>query len=391
MKLNELQSLDDANVVGTYARLPLQIVRGAGSWVWDENDAQYLDLLCGISVTNLGHCHPKVVDAIRDQALTLIHASNLFYTEPGIRLAERLSASSLGGKVIFGNSGAEAVEAAIKCARRAKPGGEIVTLENAFHGRTYGALSATHQESKQAPFAPMIPGFKASAVSVEAIEQAVGADTAAVIIEPIQGEGGVHPIPGEVLQAARAACDLHGAALIFDEVQTGMGRTGTLWAYQATGVTPDAITTSKALGGGLPIGALITGERLGEALQRGDHGSTFAAGPVVAEAALAALSVTDDEYLLGRVNMVGERLRGAIAEMPGVSEVRGRGLMIGFDIDAGDAPGMVNAAIAQQRLLMNATGPNTVRLLPPLTIDDDEVAEAITRVASALADHAAHS
>jgi len=156
-------------------------------------------------------------------------------------------------------------------------------------------------------------------------------------------------------------------------------------------VTPDAITTSKALGGGLPIGALITGERLGEALQRGDHGSTFAAGPVVAEAALAALSVTDDEYLLGRVNMVGERLRGAIAEMPGVSEVRGRGLMIGFDIDAGDAPGMVNAAIAQQRLLMNATGPNTVRLLPPLTIDDDEVAEAITRVASALADHAAHS
>ena len=391
MKLNELQSLDDANVVGTYARLPLQIVRGAGSWVWDENDVQYLDLLCGISVTNLGHCHPKVVDAIRDQALTLIHASNLFYTEPGIRLAERLSASSLGGKVIFGNSGAEAVEAAIKCARRAKPGGEIVTLENAFHGRTYGALSATHQESKQAPFAPMIPGFKASAVSVEAIEQAVGADTAAVIIEPIQGEGGVHPIPGEVLQAARAACDLHGAALIFDEVQTGMGRTGTLWAYQATGVTPDAITTSKALGGGLPIGALITGERLGAALQRGDHGSTFAAGPVVAEAALAALSVTDDEYLLGRVNMVGERLRGAIAEMPGVSEVRGRGLMIGFDIDAGDAPGMVNAAIAQQRLLMNATGPNTVRLLPPLTIDDDEVAEAITRVASALADHAAHS
>jgi len=391
LKLNELQSLDDANVVGTYARLPLQIVRGAGSWVWDENDVQYLDLLCGISVTNLGHCHPKVVDAIRDQALTLIHASNLFYTEPGIRLAERLSASSLGGKVIFGNSGAEAVEAAIKCARRAKPGGEIVTLENAFHGRTYGALSATHQESKQAPFAPMIPGFKASAVSVEAIEQAVGADTAAVIIEPIQGEGGVHPIPGEVLQAARAACDLHGAALIFDEVQTGMGRTGTLWAYQATGVTPDAITTSKALGGGLPIGALITGERLGAALQRGDHGSTFAAGPVVAEAALAALSVTDDEYLLGRVNMVGERLRGAIAEMPGVSEVRGRGLMIGFDIDAGDAPGMVNAAIAQQRLLMNATGPNTVRLLPPLTIDDDEVAEAITRVASALADHAAHS
>ena len=391
MKLSELQALDDANVVGTYARLPLQIARGAGSWVWDEDDNQYLDLLCGISATNLGHCHPAVVDAIRDQARKLIHASNLFYTESGIRLAEKLSASSLGGKVIFGNSGAEAIEAAIKCSRRAKPGGDIVTLENAFHGRTYGALSATHQESKQAPFAPMIPGFKPAAASVSGIEAAVGADTAALIIEPIQGEGGVYPISTELLEAAREICDRHGAALIFDEIQAGMGRTGTLWAYQATGVTPDAITTAKALGGGLPIGALITGERLSGALERGDHGSTFAAGPVVAEAALAALAATDNEYLLGRVSMVGERLREAIGGLPGVSEVRGRGLMIGFDIESGDAPGMVNAAVTQQRVLMNATGPNTVRLLPPLTIDDDEVAEAITRVASALADHAAHS
>jgi predicted acetylornithine/succinylornithine family transaminase len=391
VNLTELQSLDDANVVGTYARLPLQIVRGSGSWVWDEQENQYLDLLCGISVTNLGHCHPQVVDAIRDQARTLIHASNLFYTEPGIRLAEKLSASSLGGKVIFGNSGAEAIEAAIKCARRAKSGGEIVTLENAFHGRTYGALSATHQESKQAPFAPMIPGFKAAAATVDSLEQSVGPDTAALIIEPIQGEGGVYPISTEILVAARELCDRHGAALIFDEIQVGMGRTGSLWAYQQTGVTPDAITTAKALGGGLPIGALITGERLAGALQRGDHGSTFAAGPVVAQAALAALSATDDEYLMGRVNMVGERLREALTSLPGVSEVRGRGLMIGFDIEAGDAPGMVNAAIAGQRVLLNATGPKTVRLLPPLTIDDDEVAEAITRVASALADHAAHS
>ena len=214
MKLSDLQSVDDASVIGTYARLPLQVVRGAGSWVWDEEDNQYLDLLCGISVTNLGHCHPQVVDAIRDQARTLIHASNLFYTEPGIRLAEKLSASSLGGKVIFGNSGAEAVEAAIKCARRAKPGGEIVTLENAFHGRTYGALSATHQESKQAPFAPMIPGFKPAAATVESLEQTVGPDTAALIIEPIQGEGGVYPIPNDVLLAAREICDRHGAALI---------------------------------------------------------------------------------------------------------------------------------------------------------------------------------
>ncbi len=391
MKFDQLQAADDANVIGTYARLPLQVVRGAGSWVWDGDDNQYLDLLCGISVTSLGHCHPHVVEAIRDQARTLIHASNLFYTEPGIRLAERLSASSLGGKVVFGNSGAEAIEAAIKCARRAKQGGEIVTLENGFHGRTYGALSATHQESKQAPFAPMVPGFKAAAASVESIEQVVGPQTAALIIEPIQGESGVHPIADDLLVAAREICDRHEAALIFDEIQTGMGRTGTLWAYQTTGVTPDAIVTAKALGGGLPIGALITGERLADSLQRGDHGSTFAGGPVVAQAALAALAVTDDQYLLGRVNMLGERLREAILLLPGVTEVRGRGLMIGFDIESGDAPGMVNAALAQQRVLINATGPNTVRLLPPLTIDDDELAEAITRVASALANHAAHS
>ncbi len=387
MQLEDLQALDRRNVVGSYARLPLQIVRGAGSWVWDEDGKQYLDLLCGISVTNLGHCHPRVVEAIRDQAQTLIHASNLFYTEPGIRLAERLSASSLGGKVIFGNSGAEAIEAAIKCARRAKPGGEVVSLEGAFHGRTYGALSATDQEAKQAPFAPLVPGFKVAAATVDSIEQAVGPQTAALLIEPIQGEAGVHVIPTEVLQAARAACDRHGAALIFDEVQTGMGRTGSLWAYQQSDVVPDAMTTAKALGGGLPIGALITGERLQDALQTGDHGSTFAAGPLVASAALAALDVTDDPELSFRVNELGEQLRERLAALPGVSDVRGRGLMVGFDLEQGGAPGFVDRALIDQQLLLSATGPSTVRLLPPLTIDDAELAEGITRIATALAGH----
>ncbi len=387
MQLEDLQALDRRNVVGSYARLPLQIVRGAGSWVWDEDGNQYLDLLCGISVTNLGHCHPRVVEAIRDQSQTLIHASNLFYTEPGIRLAERLSASSLGGKVIFGNSGAEAIEAAIKCARRAKPGGEVVSLEGAFHGRTYGALSATHQEAKQAPFAPLVPGFKVAAATIDSIEQAVGPQTAALLIEPIQGEAGVHVIPTEVLQAARAACDRHGAALIFDEVQSGMGRTGSLWAYQQSDVVPDAMTTAKALGGGLPIGALITGERLQDALQTGDHGSTFAAGPLVASAALAALDVTDDPELIFRVNELGEQLRERLAALPGVSDVRGRGLMVGFDLEQGDAPGFVERALIDQQLLLSATGPSTVRLLPPLTIDDAELAEGITRIATALAGH----
>ncbi len=387
MQLEDLQALDRRNVVGSYARLPLQIVRGAGSWVWDEDGNQYLDLLCGISVTNLGHCHPRVVEAIRDQSQTLIHASNLFYTEPGIRLAERLSASSLGGKVIFGNSGAEAIEVAIKCARRAKPGGEVVSLEGAFHGRTYGALSATDQEAKQAPFAPLVPGFKVAAATVDSIEQAVGPQTAALLIEPIQGEAGVHVIPTEVLQAARAACDRHGAALIFDEVQTGMGRTGSLWAYQQSDVVPDAMTTAKALGGGLPIGALITGERLQDALQTGDHGSTFAAGPLVASAALAALDVTDEPELIFRVNELGEQLRERLAALPGVSDVRGRGLMVGFDLEQGGAPGFVERALIDQQLLLSATGPSTIRLLPPLTIDDAELAEGITRIATALAGH----
>ncbi len=387
MQLEDLQALDRRNVVGSYARLPLQIVRGAGSWVWDEDGNQYLDLLCGISVTNLGHCHPRVVEAIRDQAQTLIHASNLFYTEPGIRLAERLSVSSLGGKVIFGNSGAEAIEAAIKCARRAKPGGWVVSLEGAFHGRTYGALSATHQEAKQAPFAPLVPGFKVAAATADSIERAVGPQTAALLIEPIQGEAGVHVVPTDVLQAARAACDRHGAALIFDEIQTGMGRTGSLWAYQQSDVVPDAMTTAKALGGGLPIGALITGERLQDALQAGDHGSTFAAGPLVASAALAALDVTDDPELIFRVNELGEQLRERLAALPGVSDVRGRGLMVGFDLEQGDAPGFVERALSEQQLLLNATGPSTVRLLPPLTIDDAEMAEGITRIATALAGH----
>jgi len=380
MSLSELQRLEAAHVIGTYARLPVEIVRGEGPWVWDDEGTRYLDLLCGISVTNLGHCHPAVVEAIRDQAGRLMHVSNLFYTEPAMRLAERLSTSSLGGKVFFCNSGAEANEAAIKLARRAKAGGDVVSATGGFHGRTLGALSATAQESKQAPFAPLVPGFRAVAPTADAITAAVGEDTAALLIELIQGEGGVHVTPPDALAAAREACDRHGAALIFDEVQTGMGRTGSLWAYTEAGVVPDAMTVAKALGGGLPIGALITGERLEDTLRPGDHGSTFAGGPVVAAAALAALEVTDDPVLLARVRDLGERLRAGLQELPGVTGVRGRGLMVGFDLEHGDAPGLVLRALAEQHIVMNATGPATVRLLPPLTIDEVIVDDALQRI-----------
>ncbi len=321
MSLAELQALESANVVGSYARQPVEFVRGEGARLWDEEGNEYLDFLCGISVTSLGHCHPAIVAAVREQAGRLMHTSNLFYTEPAMRLAERLSASSLGGKVFFCNSGAEAVEAALKLARKAKRGGDVVVIQGAFHGRTFGALSATPQEAKQAPFAPLVPGFHAVPPDPAALAAAVGPDTAAVLLEPIQGESGVHVLSNELLETAREVCDRHGAALIFDEIQTGMGRTGTLWAYEQTGVVPDAMTVAKALGGGLPIGALITGERLADVLLAGDHGSTFAGGPLVCSAALAALELTSEPALLAAVG----RERRPAGRRPGRAEPRGRG------------------------------------------------------------------
>ncbi|HEX4437109.1 MAG TPA: aspartate aminotransferase family protein [Solirubrobacteraceae bacterium] len=383
MSLAELQAIEAERVVGSYARLPVEFVRGSGSWLWDSDGNEFLDFLCGISVTSLGHCHPEVVEAVREQAGRLMHTSNLFYTEPAMRLAERLSTSSLGGKVFFCNSGTEANEAAIKLARRARTGGDIVVVHGAFHGRTYGSLSATPQEAKQAPFAPLVPGFRAVEPEAEAIRAAVDGQTAAVLLEPIQGESGVHVLSPEVLKAAREACDEHGAALIFDEIQTGMGRTGTLWAYEQMGVEPDAMTVAKALGGGVPIGALITGPRLADTFQPGDHGSTFAGGPLVATAALKALELTDDPGLLSRVGELGARLTAGLRELPHVSEVRGRGLMLACRLDV-SAPEVVVRALTEQRLVLNATGPDTLRLLPPLTISEEDIDEGITRLGRAL-------
>jgi predicted acetylornithine/succinylornithine family transaminase len=384
MSLAELQELERRSVVPSYARQPVEFVRGEGSLMWDSEGNQYLDFLCGISVTSLGHCHPRVVAAVREQVGELMHVSNLYYTEPAMQLAERLADSSLGGKVYFCNSGAEANEAAIKLARKAKPRGDIVVVHRAFHGRTYGALSATPQESKQAPFAPLVPGFKAVAPEPQALSAAIDERTAAVLLEPIQGETGVNVLSEELLAAARSACDEHGAALIFDEIQCGMGRTGSLWAYEQTGVVPDALTSAKALGGGLPIGALVTSPSFANVLQPGDHGSTFAGGPVVCAAALAALAETATEELLANVRELGARLADGLAQLPHVISVRGRGLMLACEVDV-PAPEVVRRALFEQRLVVNATGPTTVRLLPPLTIAADEVDDALARLSRALA------
>ncbi len=384
-RLSDLQRLEREHVMSTYVRQPVEFVRGEGCRLWDEEGEEYLDFLAGVSVVNTGHCHPAVVAAMSEQAARLMHVSNLFYTEPGMRLAQRLSERSLGGKVFFTNSGAEAVEAALKLARKHRAGGEIVVVHGAFHGRTYGALSATPQESKQAPFAPLVPGFVVVAPEAEALRAAVSERTAAVLIEPIQGESGIHPLPVEVLRAAREACDAAGAALVFDEIQCGMGRSGTLWAYEQVGVVPDAMTLAKGLGGGLPIGALVTGPALAGVLEPGDHGSTFAGGPVACAAALAVLDVLDDPALLERVRELGTRLAEGLRDLPGVASVRGRGLMLAAELEAGGAAELVRRALLEERLVINATGPSTVRFLPPLVVSEAELDDALGRLRAALA------
>jgi acetylornithine/N-succinyldiaminopimelate aminotransferase len=374
--LEELQALERRAVMGTYARNPVEFVRGEGTRLWDDEGNEYLDFLAGISVAQLGHCHPAVVEAVREQAGRLMHVGNLFYTEPGMRLAASLSEGSLGGKVFLCNSGAEAIECAIKVARRHKPRGEFVVLEGGFHGRTMGALSATPQESKQAPFAPLVPGFR---VVPREGPLRVDERTAALIIEPIQGEGGIHPVDAELLAAARRECDAHGALLVFDEIQCGLGRTGTLWAWQQFGVTPDVMTVAKGLGGGLPVGACVTSPGLGDVLRQGDHGSTFAGGPVIAAAANAVVDIVGDKAFLRDVAAKGDRLarglRGAGLD------VRGLGLMLAFACP--DAPDLARRLLCEHRLVANATGPDTVRLLPPLTVSEAEIDEAVRRIEAA--------
>ena len=368
-------------MMGTYVRNPVEFVRGEGTSLWDAEGNRYLDFLAGISVVQIGHCHPALVRAVTEQAERLMHVGNLFYTEPAIRLAARLSDVSLGGKVFLSNSGAEAVECALKLARRRRSGGGFVVAQSGFHGRTMGALSATPQEAKQAPFAPLVPGFVAVARDdPAALAAAVSDQTAAVVLEPVQGESGIHPLGEEVLNAAREACDRHGALLIFDEIQCGMGRTGDMWAWQGPGVRPDVLTTAKGLGGGLPIGACVTSPDHADVLQPGDHGSTFAGGPVVTAAANAVLDVVDDPAFLNSVRENGIRL---LEGLRGVGlQARGRGLMLAFHTD--DGPALARRLLLEHRLVVNATGPETIRLLPPLTVTAQEIDDALARLSAAL-------
>ena len=382
MKIAELQELESRWVMQTYPRAPVELVRGEGARVWDSDGKEYLDFLAGISVCSVGHCHPAVVEAVREQVGVLTHTSNLYLTEGGVRLAQRLCESSLGGKAFLCNSGTEANECAIKLVRKHAHGcgisdPEIVVLEGAFHGRTMGSVSATPGLSTNESFAPYLPGFRpVPRDDPDALRGAIGDRTAAVMLEPIQGETGVHVIADEVIAEAREACDEVGALLVFDEIQTGMGRTGSLWAYEQLPVRPDVMTTAKALGGGLPVGACVTNAETAEVLELGDHGSTFAGGPLIASASLAAFGVIDDPELLRRVRDLGARLRAGLEGIDGVGEVRGRGLMLGARLEGVEAKEAASRALAEG-LIVNPIGEDTLRFLPPLVIGEAEVDEAL--------------
>jgi predicted acetylornithine/succinylornithine family transaminase len=389
-ELAGLQELESSYAMDTYARAPVEFVRGDGARLWDADGNEYLDFFAGLSVHNAGHCHPRIVEAVREQVGRFAGSSNLFYSEPALRLSERLSETSLGGSVFLCNSGAEASECAIKLARKRAHGvgiwrPEIVTLDGGFHGRTLGALTATPRLAREDLFGPLPAGFVAvGRDDADALHAAVGPRTAAVIIEPIQGEAGIFPIAEEVLVAAREACDEASALLIFDEVQCGMGRTGTLWAYEQLPVRPDVLTAAKALGGGLPVGAVVTAPHVSRVLTRGDHGSTFAGAPVTASAALAALEVIGDPELLAAVRELGERLRSGLEALSGIEQVRGRGLMVGVTLAEGIDAAAVAARALDAGLVINVPGEGMLRFLPPLVIDEGDVDRALEIVSGAL-------
>ena len=376
----------DKHVMKTYGRYPIVAARGEGCRLWDVDGKAYLDFLAGVAVNNLGHCHPKVVAALREQAGRLLHCSNFYHIPQQIELAEWLCAHSFADRVFFCNSGAEANEAAIKLARkqsREKHGEdrfEVITAQASFHGRTMATISATGQEKVKAGFAPMLDGFKHVPFGdLEAMRQAITPGVCAILLEPIQGEGGVNMPPPGYLSAVRELCNAFDLLLIYDEVQVGCGRTGSLWAHEQEQATPDIMTLAKALAGGPPIGAILTTEPLAERLGPGTHGSTFGGNPLVCAAALAAMQTIAADGLLENCRAMGEHLTGQLRTLQNkyafIKEVRGRGLIIGMELTIEGGP-LVNEAM-QRGLLINCTVGNVLRFVPPLIVGQAEIDEAI--------------
>lgn len=372
----------ERHIAGTYKRFPLVLVRGEGCLVWDENGKAYRDFVAGIAVCNLGHCHPEVTRAISEQVATLVHVSNLYYTQPQIEVARMLTENSFADRVFFCNSGAEANEAAIKIARKYfKDRGEgdryeMVSMIQSFHGRTMATLSATGQEKIRKGFEPVLQGFRFVPFNdIDALREAVTPRTCAVMLEPIQGEGGIRiPDPG-YLQAVRRICDETGALLIYDEIQTGMGRTGKLFAHEHEGVQPDIMTLAKALANGLPMGAMACTETVASAFVPGAHASTFGGTPLVTAASRAVLRVLTETDILEHARAMGERLMSGLRDVAArhdvLREVRGRGLMIGAEID-GDGAEVVMACL-EKGFLINCVQGNVLRFVPPLTVGADDI------------------
>ncbi|MET1001448.1 MAG: acetylornithine transaminase [Acidimicrobiia bacterium] len=389
----DLASLDAEHVMQTYGRLPVAFVRGDGTRLWDSDGNEYLDFLSGLAVTSLGHAHPEIADAIADQARTLLHVSNLYYNELQPELGARIDALlGGGGRVFFCNSGAEANECAIKLARRYSQahGGRdrfhVLSAYGSFHGRTLTTLAATGQPQKQETFQPLPEGFRQVLFDdIDALSGAFDERVAAVMLESVQGEGGVNPATPEYMRAVRQLCDEREALLILDEVQTGLGRTGRWFGFEHSGIRPDIVTMAKALGNGLPIGACWARAEVAAAFQPGDHATTFGGQPLAARAALAVLDVMEREQVPARAERAGTKLGTALEALPGVAALRGLGLLLAVElVDGIDAKAVAQRCL-DAGLIVNAVTPSALRLAPSLLVRDDEIDAAVAILATVLA------
>lgn len=392
-------ALEHCPLMPTYGPPALQLVKGAGAWLWDKDGRRYLDLLSGLAVTSLGHSHPAVAEALHDQAQTLLHVSNLFGTEPGWHVAQTLDRllgsgqpgwpedGGMRGQVFFANSGAEANECALKLARRFGGRGRhvVVSAFGSFHGRTLATLHATGQPAKHEAFQPLPEGFRHVAWhDLDALEGALDPSVAAVLLEAVQGEGGVNPASTHYFQGVRRLCDERGILFIVDEVQTGLGRCGAWFAHQPLGVVPDVVTMAKALGNGVPIGACWARTEVAAAFEPGDHATTFGGQPLATSAARAVLAVMEAENVPARADRAGRRLRAGALSLPGVAAVRGPGLLLAIELVGHDAK-VVADRLLELGAIVNAVTPTALRLAPSLLITDDEVDHALALLAEALA------
>ncbi len=375
-----------AHIAKTYGRYPLVAASGEGCWLTDIDGKKYLDFLAGVAVNNLGHCHPKIVAALQDQASKLLHCSNYFHIPQQIELAEILCENSFGDRVFFCNSGAEANEAALKLVRKYSADNygdnrfEIITAQGSFHGRTLATISATGQEKIRAGFAPMIPGFKYIPFGdIQAIKAAITPQTCAIMLEPIQGEGGINCPPEGYLQAVRKLCDEQELLLVFDEIQVGLGRTGKLFAYQHDNIEPDVMTLAKALAAGPPIGAMVAKEKYAETLSPGTHGSTFGGNPLLAAAGVAAMKVLLEDHIIDNCVAMGDYLRTKLEQLqdkyPFITNVRGRGLILGMELSI--EGGQIVKTALERGLLINCTVEKVLRFVPPLIVTPQEIDQMI--------------